>query len=230
MTTTFSKKEEYKLWPTNLGIYYFDDVTDINAQLYFDCNAEINKLKHKIGDQSNYIFSLNTDAAHEMEMRLVAAVKDHLKVYEQDLGCKELPRAFDNAPDFKFEDVIDIWYFCIPAGVLNHKRQLHNHSGCDFTCVYWVNVEPGADLELFDPRWPDHNLRYTSYIQHVVKAETGKMVIHPGHVWHQVAPQVNQSTRISMITTIKMPSAHFPHHIRHRDENAYMEDFPAWRR
>ncbi|MDR3607752.1 MAG: putative 2OG-Fe(II) oxygenase [Oligoflexia bacterium] len=228
----FSKKEELKLWPTNVGIYEFSDVTDLNAQLYFDCTQQINALKNQIGDQPHYVFSLDTPAAHQIAERLLEAFRDHLKMYDSDIGCRpgELPRAFDNAPEMKMKDIIDIWYFCIPAGVLHHERKLHNHSGSDFTSVYWVNVEDGADLEIFDPRWPDHNLRYTSYIQHTIQAKPGKMVIAPGYTWHQVAPQVNKSTRISMVTTIKLPSAHFPHHLKHSDEKHYMQEFPNWRR
>jgi uncharacterized protein (TIGR02466 family) len=85
---------------------------------------------------------------------------------------------------------------------------LHDHGGCMLACVYYIDTPTDAgDLQLVDPRgsvnWQvirDGNVNGVKYKR--ITPKTGKLVLFPGYLLHQVETNKSKNVRISLATNI----------------------------
>jgi hypothetical protein len=87
---------------------------------------------------------------------------------------------------------------------------LHDHGGSMMACVYYINAPSNAgDLQLIDPRgsanWQwlsDGNVHGIKYKR--ITPESGKLVIFPAYLLHQVEVNRSNDVRISLATNINL--------------------------
>lgn len=90
-------------------------------------------------------------------------------------------------------------------GAGSHHR--HVHSGCFWSAVYYVRVDPGegGELELFDPRGPQVEM-YAPDLRiegqgsgiHAIAPVAGQLVLFPSWLSHAVAPYRGDGMRITV--------------------------------
>ena len=85
-------------------------------------------------------------------------------------------------------------------------QEFHSHTGCIFSCVYWLAAPEGSgDLVFEDPKEPDmipvkNIAEYNplSFARINYKAEENALLIFRSYLRHMVAPCTNKTERVSI--------------------------------
>jgi uncharacterized protein (TIGR02466 family) len=105
---------------------------------------------------------------------------------------------------------VDSWANVSGSGNFNMP---HVHGGTFWSCVYYVRAGHGSggELILHDPRMPELRMHAPGVqfkdtgpeLRVPIRAESGRMILFPGWLWHSVEPWEGEGHRISVAMNIR---------------------------
>jgi hypothetical protein len=183
--------ETHTLWPTYVSVLRNQQSESLAAPLYVQVLNQFSETEK----QRQFAY-LDSDEGRCAEDLMLLAVNEHAK------------KCFgEEAREFRIEDCVDIWYYYLPKGTVDAGREMHNHPMSDFNAVYYINPDE-ADVEFYDPRWPNNNMWYTRKNKFLLKPKSGDIVVFEGHLWHQTVGRQLQSHRLCVVSNWMHPRPH----------------------
>jgi hypothetical protein len=180
--------KKHSLWATNISIINTEENQALAIPLYLQAVSQF----ADYGGKRSFAY-IDSDEGRRAEDLMLSAVNKHAK---ECYGPE--------TKDFRIEDCVDIWYYYLPKGTIDSGRELHNHPMSDFNAVFYLNPDE-ADVEFYDPRWPNNNFWFTRNNRFTVKPKSGDIVVFEGNLWHQTTAALLQSHRVCVVSNWSYP-------------------------
>lgn len=169
-----------------------DDQIDYLIEVLYKSRSEEHELRTaRNGWQVRDV--LNTSVTmHNIVPMIYKRVGEYLEVYEPN---QEMMFGINN-----------IWGNILPPGGYNI---MHDHPGCQLTCVWWLQAEENSGDLLVQNPCPSSRLRDYSAMRsidtlHRIKPERNKMVFFNSQLCHLVDANNSDSDRISISLNIDL--------------------------
>jgi len=95
----------------------------------------------------------------------------------------------------------------LPIVQQNQRMAVHNHTNTEAFAIFYLqdidHAREGGQLILHDPSW-HHMVSMYNTKTHAIDARRNRLVVVPGHVWHEVTPYHGEQ-RLNVVLNMRQP-------------------------
>lgn len=96
----------------------------------------------------------------------------------------------------------------LPIVERNQRMAVHNHTNTEAFAIFYLHdidhAREGGQLILHDPAW-HHMVSMYNTKTHSIDARRNRLVVVPGHVWHEVTPYHGEE-RLNVVLNMRQPN------------------------
>jgi hypothetical protein len=201
----------YDLFPTKVLIQDFEMSDKWNSDLEATINAvfasemSTGKDFERLGDNSIPLFTIenmkNFPVLEELKLMFINGFYDLAKSFPNYEKNKELYKI--SKEDIEHRLLSETGR--LPFMKSGDYKSVHDHESTLAFGVFYThdvdNENDGGQLVLRDPSF-NSNRSYSSPNKHFVETKKNRLVIGPGHLWHEVTPYRGRTDRTSIVLNL----------------------------